>query len=523
MARILYVDTRELRDLAGRYRAGAEAVGGIRHEVERQRRTVEAAPAGSMRLPASLAEGGYRVARQLADVEHFLHTDAANIARIAGRFERAEGRSWFNLAFVGTVWPAYRVNVTGPAVWSGFDPDVQGALRSAIGAGRRFLERWSATACRAGRAATSGILGLAGRLRTSFQDNARRFRDRLRAVAKSLWNRIWSRVTALFNEVRNAIGSLVRTVASAFRSVGEVISRAGRWVTGSIGFVFRWLRDSSVGRGIVAIAQLLPPVAIAFLAYHTLNFLAAIAVETYFINFRPGSIEAAIASQTARERFGAFGFAVVAAIPGIGFIGRAGRVARGAKILDFIIGTWGIVDSQRGTANASSPAQPSSPPRSSPPPPPPRAQGPGNFSQADLVRIAESQNGQYQPPLNADGTDFGAPGQCMMWVDRWLESAGQPGGLPGGTTPFEKFDQLGAIRIAPRDLQPGDIFQRARPGTWDGNIHTAVVKSFDPVSGQVTLIEGNVTPGTVTISSYTVDQLQRTGVEVRFYRLGKVN
>ncbi len=157
------------------------------------------------------------------------------------------------------------------------------------------------------------------------------------------------------------------------------------------------------------------------------------------------------------------------------------------------------------------------------PTPTPVPDGPHEFSQAKLVNIATGDNGLTQP-ATVDGSTWNAPGQCILWVDRWLDRAGLPGGLPGGTTPFEQFESLNALRVEEQQLRPGDVFQRAVPNGWSSNPHTAIVQSYDESTGTVTLIEGNVPAGSgqVGVNSYAIADLQRTGCENRFYRLGQV-
>lgn len=168
--------------------------------------------------------------------------------------------------------------------------------------------------------------------------------------------------------------------------------------------------------------------------------------------------------------------------------------------------------------------QPSNPaPRPETPAPAPLVQGPHQFSQDRLVAVATGFIGQTRPALDAHGNSWNQPGQCIKWVDSWLESAGLPGGLPGGDAPFAQLEKLGGVRVD-GNLQPGDVFQRASATGWGTSPHTAVVKSFDLTTGKVVLIEGNVpmNSGTVREHSYTLAELNRPGNEVRFYRLGRV-
>lgn len=153
------------------------------------------------------------------------------------------------------------------------------------------------------------------------------------------------------------------------------------------------------------------------------------------------------------------------------------------------------------------------------PPTPPVRNGPNNFSQARLVDVADDYLGESRPHIR-NGTTYGAPGQCIEWVRSWIKEAGGPV-LPGGGDPFGALDQIGDRVDTP---MPGDVFQRAIPGgAFNGSPHTAIVKSYNPATGEVTLIEGNFDlHGTVREYTYTPKELGRSGHEVRYYRLGQV-
>lgn len=158
-----------------------------------------------------------------------------------------------------------------------------------------------------------------------------------------------------------------------------------------------------------------------------------------------------------------------------------------------------------------------------PPPPPPSSgpDGPHQFSQARLVDVADNYVGQQRQAVDASGNGWDQPGQCIKWVDSWLEEAGLPGGLPGGTDPFSQFERIGGVRVD--HPMPGDVMQRAVPGDWGESPHTAIVKSYNAATGEVTLVEGNYDyKGTVGEFTYTAKELARPGHEVRYYRLGQV-
>ncbi|MCB5953643.1 coiled-coil domain-containing protein [Enterococcus sp. CWB-B31] len=100
---------------------------------------------------------------------------------------------------------------------------------------------------------------------------------------------------------------------------------------------------------------------------------------------------------------------------------------------------------------------------------------------------------------NSYPTGWGAQGECLVSVRRWL-SAGNIGFAVGG--PHSGYVASGAVQISWADVQPGDVVQYENiysPEGWIGGVHTVLIVGVE--NGIVQIVEANNPGGSGYVST----------------------
>lgn len=96
-------------------------------------------------------------------------------------------------------------------------------------------------------------------------------------------------------------------------------------------------------------------------------------------------------------------------------------------------------------------------------------------------------------------TGWGAPGECIVSVQRWIRAGG--GTWTGGGDPVSNY--VGAVRLAPSEAQPGDVIQYEHiqfPTSWVSGVHTVLITGVND-DGTFKIIESNVPTGSGYVQS----------------------
>lgn len=125
-----------------------------------------------------------------------------------------------------------------------------------------------------------------------------------------------------------------------------------------------------------------------------------------------------------------------------------------------------------------------------------------SFSVKRALELAVSEVGTSR------ATGFGAPGECVVSVRRWINSAG--GHFASSAGVVGNYQQSGALRVTDGSLRPGDVVQyehQGFPNAWLDGVHTYMVLAVN-ADGTHDIVESNVPYGSGRVGIRKNQRLQ---------------